>query len=184
MTHLIWIERIDGLWNAECACGATLAGFREEDRTHAEGFHFVNAAAERRRGAYYPSCGPVREDLAVCLYVEDALGRILATSRKDDHSAFGLPGGKVDPGETHLVALAREVREETGLNIVDPIHPIFEDVCVGTRSFLTRTFTASVTGTIHTSEPIVVDWVSKDVLLSGPFAEYNRKLFQKIGKLP
>ncbi|GAB3284664.1 NUDIX hydrolase [Parasphingorhabdus pacifica] len=41
-------------------------------------------------------------------------GRLLLV-RSKKQSAFYLPGGKIDPGETELHALHREVREELGL---------------------------------------------------------------------
>ena len=36
--------------------------------------------------------------LSVSLLITNEKGEILHISRKDDHEAFGLVGGKVDPG--------------------------------------------------------------------------------------
>jgi 8-oxo-dGTP diphosphatase len=49
--------------------------------------------------------------------IRDAAGRLL-TVRKRGTVRFMLPGGKRDPGEDDLAALAREVREELGVEIV------------------------------------------------------------------
>lgn len=57
---------------------------------------------------------------AVGAIVTDAEGRILLV-REDGR--WLAPGGQVEPGETHAEALVREVREETGVEIVpdDPV---------------------------------------------------------------
>ena len=51
--------------------------------------------------------------------VHDGRGRLLLIRRGHDpgRGLWSLPGGRVEPGETSAEALAREVREETGLAV-------------------------------------------------------------------
>ncbi len=46
--------------------------------------------------------------------------QILVTYQGAPHNEFQLPGGGIDPGESPIVALAREVFEETGYRIAKP----------------------------------------------------------------
>lgn len=57
-----------------------------------------------------------KKKAAVCI-IEDQHGRILLLQRSNIPHGFYLPGGKMDPGETPLMAAMREVLEETGIHI-------------------------------------------------------------------
>jgi len=56
----------------------------------------------------------------VAAVLEDAAGRLLLARRaasKPDGGLWEFPGGKLDPGESAFAALARELREELGIEI-------------------------------------------------------------------
>lgn len=115
---------------------------------------------------------------AACCLILTNDGHVLAVSRKDDPTAFGLPGGKVDPGETPEQAAARELQEETGL-IASKLSPVFthqED-----DGFVTHTFSCEVEGEINTPESGAVRWVKPEVLFNGPFGKYNIRLWKQLG---
>lgn len=117
-------------------------------------------------------------------------GLILAVSRKDNPNDFGLPGGKVDPGETPEEALVREIYEETGLRVIHYQHvfvardAVYKDRYCSTYQILTWQ------GSIHTAESGVVQWVKPEVLTNpatASFHTYNVSLLahlKEIGFFP
>jgi 8-oxo-dGTP diphosphatase len=114
-------------------------------------------------------------------------GKVLAVSRKDNHSDIGLPGGKIDPGETPEQALARELMEEIGVRVKE-FRVVFEDLdrvvngesrpC---RAYLIETWE----GEPVSKETAIIDWVYPSKLLepTNSFHEYNQKLFGHIGPI-
>lgn len=64
--------------------------------------------------------------------VYDGAGNILVQDRKDpDWPGLCFPGGHVEPGESFVESVIREVQEETGLTVEDPT------LC-GTKQFQTK----------------------------------------------
>lgn len=116
---------------------------------------------------------------AVIAVIRHADGkRLLAVSRRHDHTAMGLPGGKVEPGEALDAAIVREVMEETGLVFTDH-KQVYDDV----RPTNTRVFayTGIGTGEIKSSDEGITRWVNPDEILAGPFGKYNERLFKLLG---
>ena len=105
---------------------------------------------------------------------------LLGVSRKDNAELFGLPGGKVDPGEDTYAAMVREVFEETGLSVEKAIPFFFreEDGFLAVVYLVTKW-----SGDVSTTEAGRVEWIDFEVLKRGSFAEYNARLEEHIASL-
>lgn len=123
---------------------------------------------------------PPIEKVAACVLVISSDGRVLAVSRKHDPNDFGMPGGKVDPGEDHWEAARRECFEETGLTVT-AMNPIAFHDEQDTGGYRCVTFRAVVDGEVDTDEAGVVRWVRPEVLMAGSFGPYNTKVLRKAG---
>ena len=118
---------------------------------------------------------------AVCALVLNSEGLILGVSRKDDHNDFGMPGGKVNNGESLIDAMEREVLEETGYSVIHTSEMTFTDKC-GSRevtTFLCRI--SDINAGVDESETGSVEWLDPSILLTGSFAPYNNLALKHFG---
>ena len=99
----------------------------------------------------------------LCMVYDDA-GNILVEDRLDpDWPGICFPGGHVEPGESFVESVIREVREETGLTVENPI------LC-GTKQFQTSKGeryvvffykTNRFSGKLRSSDEGKVFWISR-----------------------
>ena len=59
-------------------------------------------------------------ELTVLCLITDGDSILLQNRTKNDWQGYTLPGGHVEPGESFVDAVIREMKEETGLTILDP----------------------------------------------------------------
>lgn len=108
-------------------------------------------------------------------------GKILSCSRRNDSTKWGLPGGKIDPGETPLQAVIRELEEETDLKALDAIR-IFSRPCPPEPWEVVCYCIVDWEGQpSDMEEGISVRWKTPQELIKGPFGHWNQKLFDEVG---
>lgn len=120
----------------------------------------------------------------VAVLVMNDEGKLLSVSRKDDKTDFGLPGGKVEPGETPIEAAFRELFEETGYKIINPQYAkmIYHAEIGNELSVTYQVALAGITREKIPTETAEVEWHNPEVLAnSKTFGEYNKGLFRGVG---
>lgn len=108
---------------------------------------------------------------------------ILAVARDEGATTWALPAGKIDEGETPDEAAARELKEETGLEM--GFHVLLDERPLGER--YVYCYLAEAKGepddddTLKARQEYVARWSDKSVLFSGEFGDYNEAIFREYG---
>ena len=109
--------------------------------------------------------------------ISDADGRVLVQERltkpSNPWSGLTFPGGHVEPGETVVASVIREVQEETGLTVsnlqncgyIQWYNPIKQSQYF-VFLFKTSTFSGELTGSVEGN----VKWMTLDEMLAGKLA--------------
>lgn len=132
----------------------------------------------------YPTYDGQKAKTAVCVLLEKD-GKFLSVSRKNDPTDFGLPGGKLDFGETLIQCAVREVKEETGYDLsIDPYNPFLK---IDENGMFTITFKANFTTdnpirhSVDEKETGLVGFVNKEQLFASSFGAYNKAMLTHFG---
>lgn len=125
-----------------------------------------------------------KEAVTIVVY-DKRTGLMLATHRKDDCTKWGMPGGKIDPGESALEAVIRELGEETPYTaLINNIEYLGMFPCNGEVYYDVHTFLVPDPSKLMINLSLKgieqnYAWVNPKLLTSGPFADFNSKLFNQ-----
>lgn len=99
-------------------------------------------------------------ELTVLCLIEDG-DRILLQNRvKKDWQGYTLPGGHVEPGESFVDAVIREMKEETGLTVEKPRLAGVKQFPIENGRYVVLLFKATRwTGDLVSSEEGQMEWV-------------------------
>lgn len=90
---------------------------------------------------------------------------LLQNRVKKDWAGYTLPGGHIEPGESIVDAVVREMKEETGLTVLNPKLCGVKQFPIENGRYFVFLFTADeFTGEVVSSEEGEMCWINKDKL--------------------
>jgi 8-oxo-dGTP pyrophosphatase MutT (NUDIX family) len=114
-------------------------------------------------------------------------GYVLMVSRPENPSQYGIPGGKVEDGESILNAAIREVQEETGIKLdADKVHFLVDKTVPSRRepdvSYTTYCFVTQLDEHHPTVSPegLKMWWVEPWQIVMPPYAYFNAGVYQAL----
>ena len=110
-----------------------------------------------------------RVELAVLCLIKDGARVLLQNRVKKDWQGYTLPGGHVEPGESFVDAVVREMKEETGLTIEKPKLVGIKQFPIDGGRYIVLLFEATqFTGEVVSSEEGEMTWIDRAELANIP----------------
>ncbi len=104
-------------------------------------------------------------ELTVLCLIEDGDKILLQNRVKKDWRGYTLPGGHVEPGESFIDAVIREMREETGLKVIEPRLVGVKQFPIENGRYVVLLFKATQwSGDLLSSDEGHMEWIEYDRL--------------------